>query len=154
MTDQVIELGDTVKDRITGYTGVVTTINSYLYSSPRIGVRSKELHNGIPVMEQSFDEVELEIVEKQTIKMLITDKPDISFMDLVEDTVTGFKGKVVGIAKFLTGCFRIGVQSEAMKDGSPVNWQWFPDPQIKVLQKKEQEPVKRLGGPMPTCNRG
>jgi len=154
MTDQVIELGDTVKDRISGYTGVVTGINYYLYSSPRINVKSKELNNGIPLEEQVFDEVELEIVEKQTIEILVTDKPDISFMDVVEDTVTGFKGKVVGITAFLTGCFRIGIQGDAMKDGAPVNWQWLPDPQIKVLQKKEQEPVKRLGGPMPTCNRG
>jgi len=63
MTDQVITLGDKVKDRISGFTGIVTTIAHYLNGCARAGVQTSELHEGKPIDTEFFDLAQLEILE-------------------------------------------------------------------------------------------
>lgn len=60
--------------------------------------------------------------------------------DVVKDRITGYKGTVVAKTLWLYGCIRVGVQSKRMKDGKPVEAQWFDEGQVDVLSKA-------LGGP-------
>ena len=73
----MIELGCKVKDKITGFTGVVVGKTEWLYGCVRCGVSSKELHNGSPIDTQWFDEESLELVEgeAQPVEEHDTDKP-------------------------------------------------------------------------------
>ena len=59
-----IELGDLVRDRITGFEGVVECISEWLNSCRRITVTPTKLdENGNPISNRTFDAPQLEIVE-------------------------------------------------------------------------------------------
>lgn len=65
MTDfNPIELGDRVKDPITGYQGIAICITTWLHGCIRIGVQAEQLHEGKPVEDRYFDQSQLRIVDK------------------------------------------------------------------------------------------
>ena len=66
--DFKLSLGDEVKDIITGFAGVVTCRSQWLHNCNTYGVKSKELKDGKPMDLQQFDEPQLKIIEKKTIK--------------------------------------------------------------------------------------
>ena len=55
-------LGFTVKDQISGFTGVVTAKTEWLNGCIRYGVQSRELNEGIPLKSQWFDEDDLVVL--------------------------------------------------------------------------------------------
>lgn len=61
---QPIELGDRVKDPITGLTGIVVCVNTWLHGCVRIGVQPETLKDGAPVSDVHFDQSQLTIVDK------------------------------------------------------------------------------------------
>ena len=63
-----IQLGDSVKDRITGYTGIVIGITDWLHGCRRMTVQSQELKDGKPPDSLCIDEPQLEIVESGAYK--------------------------------------------------------------------------------------
>lgn len=72
-----------------------------------------------------------------------------------KDTVSGFKGIVIGRTMFLNGCARCGVQPKVKKDGTLPEVQWFDEPQLQEVQKKIKTGSRCTGGPMvsmPTRN--
>lgn len=58
-----IELGARVKDRVTGYTGIVTCRSEWLYGCIRYSVQSQELRDGKPIESIGTDEDQLEVLE-------------------------------------------------------------------------------------------
>ena len=62
-----IELGMTVKDKITGLSGVVVCRASYLTGCDRISIQPLELKDGKPAEWCAFDENQLEIVKGKKI---------------------------------------------------------------------------------------
>ena len=73
-----IEKGDLVKDKITGFQGVVVCVLDYLHGCFRLAVQSLELKDGLPKDHQYFDSHQLEVVEKgyyfkEPVK--VTEKP-------------------------------------------------------------------------------
>jgi hypothetical protein len=68
-----ISLGDRVKDPITGYTGIVTCITTWLHGCIRIGVLPEKLTNeGKLGDELYFDQSRLELVKAGVHKPLVT----------------------------------------------------------------------------------
>lgn len=57
-----VELGSTVKDKITGYEGLVIGRHEYLYGCRRYSVQSQVLKDGKPVESLSADEDQLEVL--------------------------------------------------------------------------------------------
>ena len=53
--------------------------------------------------------------------------------DRAKDIITGYRGIVVAITDWLMGCKRITIQSEELKDGSPVDSKTFDVGHIEVL---------------------
>jgi hypothetical protein len=51
----------------------------------------------------------------------------VNMGDRVRDSITGFKGIVVGISEFLHVCRYVGVQSEDLVDGKPLEVEWFDE---------------------------
>lgn len=47
-----------------------------------------------------------------------------------EDRVTGFRGRLVGVAEYATGCNQVQLQPSAADDGSYVDPEWFDDQRI------------------------
>lgn len=64
--DFEVELGYIVKDDITGFEGVATSVTQWLNGCRRIGVQSMELKDGKPIDALSFDEPGLTILQKET----------------------------------------------------------------------------------------
>jgi hypothetical protein len=61
----MIELGDRVKDRLTGFEGIAIAITEWLYNCRRITVQPTDLDkDGAVAKAESFDEDQVEIVAK------------------------------------------------------------------------------------------
>lgn len=58
----------------------------------------------------------------------------IQLGDRVKDRMTGFKGIVIGKHVFLTGCAKATVQPEELKDGKPLDSQWFDIQHLEVVK--------------------
>ena len=57
--------GDRVKDRITGFVGIVTCRTQWLNNCNTYGVQPTELKDGAPQKKEGFDEPQLELVEEK-----------------------------------------------------------------------------------------
>ena len=56
------ELGATVKDKVTGYGGIIIGRTEWLYGCRRYTVQSQEMKDGKPVDALAFDEDALEVL--------------------------------------------------------------------------------------------
>lgn len=59
-----IELGSKVKDRVTGFTGIVAHRSEHLYGCRRYGVQPEKMKDGKPIDALWFDEDALEILKQ------------------------------------------------------------------------------------------
>lgn len=57
------KLGEVGKDKITGFTGVITGVAIYLHSTARVEVTSKQLTTDGKTQMEWFDDERVEIVE-------------------------------------------------------------------------------------------
>jgi hypothetical protein len=64
----MVNLGDKVKDVVTGLTGIAVGRTQYLQGCTRVAVQPQELKDGKPVEASWFDEPQLEIIEAGAIK--------------------------------------------------------------------------------------
>lgn len=58
-----IELGNQVKDRVTGFEGVVVARSEWLGSEMTIGIQAKQMHDGKPVDLVWLSEKRLEVIQ-------------------------------------------------------------------------------------------
>lgn len=61
------QLGDKVRDEVTGFEGVVTGRFEYLYGCVRCAVQPQNVKNEKPVDSVVFDEDQLQVLEEQAI---------------------------------------------------------------------------------------
>lgn len=66
-----IQLGDRVKDTITGLTGIATVISTWLNGCIRIGVQPEKLEGGKFPEIQNFDQAQLRVVKRGVHKPVI-----------------------------------------------------------------------------------
>ena len=69
----------------------------------------------------------------------------------VKDVVTGFKGIIMGITEYNTGCIQYGICPQKLdKEGKTPEWLWFDGSRLKVTGKGlDIKPA--IGGPHPTA---
>lgn len=73
----MIELGDRVRDQISGYAGITVAITDWIYGCRRIMVQGEALtSDGKPVDLQSFDEPQLALIAKGAMKPLRPARPE------------------------------------------------------------------------------
>jgi len=63
----VIGLGDYVRDRVTGFKGIVTGITYFLNGCVRVAVQGEKLNAGVPTEVQWIDDVQLTAVTKSKL---------------------------------------------------------------------------------------
>ena len=154
-----VRFGDLVRDKITGFEGVVISYTDFFYGCRRVGVQPQHIKkDGEGIAESvGFDEpqVEILVLERDVIKPLPTliDAP-LDMGDEVEDPITKFKGIVIGIALFAFGPRRVAVQPQHIKkDGKGIaDNQWFDEPVLKLKKKNKisrskPDHVTDTGGP-------
>jgi len=66
----MIRLGDKVKDKITGFTGVVTGITTWLNGCVRMGIQGIPLKNGLPLGTEWIDEAQLKLIKAGVVKVV------------------------------------------------------------------------------------
>ena len=52
----------------------------------------------------------------------------------VRDTLTGFAGVAVARTEWLYGCSRIGIEPTELKDGKPIETQWFDEQRVEMVE--------------------
>lgn len=70
----MINLGDEVKDSITGFTGVVISRHEYLHGCMRLTVQPSTLKDGKPIDCVTFDEPQLQVIKAKKISVGSRDK--------------------------------------------------------------------------------
>lgn len=68
MEEKMINLGDKVRDKVTGYEGTATCRVEWLFGCVRVGVQGKVQKDGKPIEVQYFDEASLEVRGKTKSK--------------------------------------------------------------------------------------
>lgn len=63
----MINLGDLVRDPVTGLEGTVMCIHSYLHGCNRVSVQPKLKEDGTVPDAPTFDEPQLEIIKKKAV---------------------------------------------------------------------------------------
>ena len=142
------ELGDLVKDKITGFVGRVVQASEWLNGCNTYLVQSPELKNGVPADEVFFDEPQL------TPEDLRPGPRRTPFWvyhlgDKVRDKVTNFNGVI--IHRTLTYADNIyGVQSTELQDGVPIKHQNMYEGRLALVTPVNSDPSlypDETGGP-------
>lgn len=69
----------------------------------------------------------------------------IKLGDKVKDKITGYTGIVIGVSEFLQGCRRVGVQTQKLHEGKPIDAIWFDEPQLEIVKTKKRIIKKKPG---------
>lgn len=143
--------GDLVRDKLSGFEGVVTHTASWEFNCDRASVKPVALKDGSIPCSESFDIPQLEVIKAGYIDLgVVPEEPRFSYGDFVCDKLSPFRGVVFGYGRYLNGCLRIAVQSSELHEGKPVDELWFPQGQLELIKKEEtSKPTVRTGGPMP-----
>ena len=148
-----MERGDLVRDKITGFEGIVVIVVNYAFNENRVGLKKQQLDSdGKPPDAQFFDSSMCEIVKERVVDPAPIQPVAFKLLDEVRDSITGYQGKLIAFSLHISGCIRAGVQSDSFTRDTnlPVEEQWFPASQLELVKKTEYEPRKKTGGPMRT----
>lgn len=149
MEKEVIDLGDKVKDIVSGFTGVVLSVTKYATGCITYGVSSTKL-SVKKTPDDSWVHLEsdrFKVIKKQIIKfkyvegttshdILKNSKFDLG--DKVKDKVTGFEGIVVGKTVYTTRCIHYAIQPIKLDEkNKPEDWQFFDTVRLELLNAGE-----------------
>lgn len=150
-----IRLGDLVKDRVTGFEGVAICRSEWLNRCVRITIQPRNLKDGKVIDGDCFDIEQLEVIKQSVFDGGNCHRlHGLELGDLVKDQITGFKGVVECVDRWLNGVVRMRVQPQKVKDGEVVKGSYFD---VNRLELSKKEVFKRkkneTGGPMPKPER-
>ncbi len=67
----------------------------------------------------------------------------VNLGDEVKDKITGFRGVVIGITRWLNGCSRVGIQPrKVIKDkGKIAEAEWTDENQLDIVKRGALKPI-------------
>lgn len=143
-----IELGNLVRDRITGFVGVSIARTMWRNNMDRILIQPRGLNDeGQTVKSQSFDVCDVELVEKMSLPSLPLTRPEkeVWIGDTVRDRITNIEGTVMAWTQWLAGCSRMMVQPHQLKkDGTPADMVTVDEVDCVIVKRpseKAQDPT-------------
>jgi hypothetical protein len=148
-----IQLGDKVKDLLTGFEGIASSRTTFLHGIDQIGIQPPVDKDGKIPDPMSIDETSLEVTKKGKVKAAKkTDEKatKVKLGDTVLDPITGLVGVVTSTTRFINGCSRLGVTPGLDAKGKPQDTYYFAGPRLEKVVTAEN-PVKehrKTGGPM------
>jgi hypothetical protein len=81
--------------------------------------------------------------------MLGSNITNITLGSKVRDPITGFEGIVTARTEWLYGCVRVSVQAPELKDGKPIEEQWFDETRVEMIGAtagSKSDPEEPTGG--------
>jgi len=83
--EEMINLGDKIRDKITGFTGIATAVTIYLHKCPIVEITAQELSDG-KLMILWFDEPQVEVIAKNEYKYYEDNEEDFKpSLDVVKN---------------------------------------------------------------------
>ena len=83
---------------------------------------------------------------------------EIQLGSKVTHKITGYTGIAIGKATYLTGCDQYCVKSQELKDGLPMDAQWFDVMMLDIVEAPTAKTLpnveKKNGGPQYDAPRG
>jgi len=149
-----INIGDTARDSITGFEGVVIGFTDYLHNCRRPILQPKTLKDGKPIDNRSFDLPSVELVARGDGSYQPPPPRPFGLGDVVRDKVTGFEGVLVSRTEWSNGCDRYSVQSTQMHEGKPIDAEGFDGIALELVKSASPKPAAvKAGGPRPEPKR-
>ena len=74
-------------------------------------------------------------------------KPKYKCGDMLQDTITGFEGIATAVTTWLNGCIRYSIQPRELREGKPVEEQWFDEKQVALVKQTKAAAPALSGGP-------
>lgn len=145
-----IALGDTVRETITGFTGVVVHHTTWLNGCRRVGIQPTQLgENKKPVDICIFDVEQCQLLGKAPVPQGLPPRV-IGLGDKVRDKITGFTGIVTAVTDWYCSSTRANVQpQELSKDGTPIETHGFDLERLERLEAAVPPSRKPTGGDRP-----
>jgi len=155
-----------LRDKITGFEGVVIARSSWLYSMNTYALESRNLKDEIPIEKQYFDECDLEALpddpKMKDIHVDFTNVNKFNLGDIVKHDYLGIEGKILCIVEWRTSCITYGIlPNDLDKNGCRKDIQYHYQNELVLIQKcTDEDKVNgeddELGGPItkfPQLNR-
>jgi hypothetical protein len=151
-----VELGDYVKDVVTGFEGIAYARDYHLHGCDRIEVSPTSLDdNGNPKDAFVFDILRLTVIEKGRMACI---EPNAHFSAFtmgakVKDTITGFEGIIGTRTEIVTGLTLIGIMPTVLsKEGALKDAKVFPAGRVELIAEQPvpvapEAPKGKPGGP-------
>lgn len=146
----MVELGQKVRDRVTGYGGIVITLGYHFDGCRRFGVRGipsaleenpKKVRTDSRPDEEFFFEEQLEVVQANTewTDLETQTETEVSLGDRCKDMSSGFRGTVVVINTKLFNEPRVLLKTS--RDGEALS-EWTDVSSLKIAEKGYRSPKK------------
>ena len=148
-----VKLGQTVKEKITGFTGVVVCISHHMDGSVMVGVQPRKLEDsGKPAEPYEFDIERIAVVDTEDVILNSGgSKEVISLGAQYRDEVTGMVGTATSYCEFIGGCRRVTLCPKVDKAGKVQDSRMCALEQVTLLDevpaKKTAERRTPTGGP-------
>lgn len=145
-----VKLGQEVRDKITGFKGIVAYITEVRDGCDRASVQPPVDKDGKIPEGWDIDVPVLEVI-RQVIPEPERTAPIINIDDKVRDPITGYEGIVINRTRHLNGCVLVRVV--AKYDGNHLLAEdrlkgvGFPETRlVKVAEAAEKRPAAKTGG--------
>lgn len=152
----MFHLGDTVKDKITGFTGTVICRTEHRNNCDRYTLQATGLKNGQSLPAVSFDEVDLEPVSTEGRVEVGYPPFEFELDDILLSKFSGYQGIVTARASWIGKCLRYTLQAFGSHEGLPLKPECFDGTEVILVKKTEEKPevvVQKTGGPRPEPSR-
>lgn len=139
-------LGDTVRDKMTGFEGVAVGRHTFMSGTVQYSVLGRERTAKGEDIQILVDWQFLELVNSGTPSEPPEGLPTFTIGDEVGDKVTDFAGMITSKSEFINGCVQYGVQPRALADDGDIVKPRLMDCQRLFLKEKGSRPAASPGG--------
>ncbi len=148
----MIELGNKIKSKISGFEGITTSKSTSLSGSVQFNIRPNGLTKDFePITGQWYDVQELEKIDDGLSKEydLQPLETDISLGDTVVH-INGFTGVAMELIEYLNGCFYFGVMPKVGDDNKMPSLEYIPVQYLSATKVEKKEVVSDPTGGAPS----
>lgn len=167
-----IKLGNTIRDAISGFTGIAIQRLEFMNGNVQYGVQPKGKEEGVYPDAMFIDHHTLDVVDEGVAdRATPATETEILLGQKVKDKASGFVGIATHKATYINGCVSFGVMPEHRagfgdKNANPQP-SFIDHNRLEVVKdgllndaprteeiKSDEAPVKRPGGPATRVQRG
>ena len=142
-------LGNKVKDKISGFGGIVVESVEYLNGCIQYFIRPKAKKDGKFPMGEWIDQHQLKTIKKGAVPLVSLIYYDIELGEQVVDSVTGYKGIATTVSRSVNGITYFCVKRKIGKDGKMPDGHYVHPCRLSVVGRKVKTKIAKTGGPLP-----